>query len=135
MTKRERNGENEETKLLLESVAGAVGGILAIGTIAILLWDGVTNRHRPPIVVVEARNMHAVESGFVLEIVAMNRGDEPASQVRVEGTLGAAGEIVETSETVFDYVPGGSRRTGGLFFAADPSGHEVELRAKGYVDP
>ena len=135
MAKRKAPPEDDAAKQRLETAAGILGAILALGTIGIIVWDGIAGEGGPPIVVVEAESVHAGENGFVLELSVFNRGQATAAQVAVEGTLSRDGEVVETSEATFDYVPSGSRRRGGLFFAADPRDHDVAVRAKGYVDP
>ena len=127
--------DDEGAKRILEAIAGGIGALLALATIGIIVWDGVSGDGTPPIVIVEPGAVHAHAKGFVLELSAFNRGDATAAQVTVEGTLSLDGEVVETSETTFDYLPSGSRSNGGLFFQADPRAHDVAVRAKGYVDP
>ena len=134
MAKRTKS-EDEGAKRILEAIAGGIGAFLALATIGIIVWDGMSGGDAPPIVIVEAGAVHEHENGFVLELSAFNSGDATAAEVAVEGTLSREGEIVETSETTFDYLPSGSRRRGGLFFQADPRTHDVAVKAKGYVDP
>jgi uncharacterized protein (TIGR02588 family) len=135
MTKQRKPTDDENTKRLMEAIAGCIGAVLALGTVAVIVWHGINGDGGPPVIVVESQIVHAVENGFVLELAIANRGNATATQVLVEGTLASGGEIVETSEATFDYVPSRSRRTGGLFFAADPRTHDVAVRAKGYTDP
>jgi uncharacterized protein (TIGR02588 family) len=134
MPKRTKS-EDEDAKRVLEAIAACVGAFLALATIGIIVWDGISADGTPPIVTVESGAVHAHTNGFVLEISASNSGDATAAEVAVEGTLSREGEIVETSETTFGYLPSGSRSHGGLFFQADPRAHDVAVRAKGYVDP
>ena len=134
MPKRTKS-EDEDAKRILEAIAAYVGAFLALATIGIIVWDGISADGTPPIVTVESGAVHAHANGFVLEISALNSGDATAAEVAVEGTLSREGEIVETSETTFGYLPSGSRSHGGLFFQADPRAHDVAVRAKGYVDP
>lgn len=135
MGRRSDTRGSDDTKRLLEAVAGGLGAVLALGTIAILVYEGATAGDGPPAVVVQPEDVYPVENGFVLKLTVTNRGAATAAEVQVEGTLASGGEVVETSETVFDYLPSQSRRKGGLFFTADPRDHEVAVRAKGYVDP
>ncbi len=134
MAKRMKS-EDEGAKRVLEAIGGGVGALIALATIGIIVWDGVSGGGTPPLVAVQPGAVHAHANGFVLELSASNSGDATAAQVTVEGTLSREGEIVETSETTFDYLPSGSRRHGGLFFHADPRAHDIAVRAKGYVDP
>jgi len=135
MAKPGANRKEDDTKRLLEAVAGGIGAALALGTIAIITWDGMTAGDGPPVVVVQTEDVHEVANGYVLELAVTNSGARTAVQVSVEGVLASGGETVETSGTTFDYVPSRSRRKGGLFFAADPRAYDVTVRAKGYVDP
>jgi len=124
-----------KAKKTLEAIAAAIGGLLAIATLSIIAWDGMRGGDTPPFVTVQALNVHAQDGGFVLEILAVNSGDQTAAGVTVEGVLSQAGAAPETSETTFDFVPRRSQSRGGLFFAADPRVHDVTLRAKGYAAP
>ena len=135
MTEEKPDGPESPAKRWLEAAAALIGGLLAIATLGIIIWDGLEGEDAPPFVLVESRGVHADEAGFVLEVRATNRGDRAAAQVVVEGELKRGEESVATSETTFDYVPSRSHRDGGLFFAEDPRGFAVLLRAKGYVDP
>jgi uncharacterized protein (TIGR02588 family) len=127
--------QESEAKRRLETIAAVFGAVVALGTLGLIVWDGWTAGDAPPFVTVDSLRVHEQEGGFVLEILASNRGGEAAAQVLVEGELHDAGRVVETSETTFDYVPRQSERRGGLFFREDPRTHEVRLRALGYVDP
>ena len=80
----------------------------------------MTGGDAPPMVTVEALAIHAHDDGYVLEILALNKGGETAAQVVVEGELRRGGESVATSQTTFDYVPRQSQRRGGLFFSENP---------------
>jgi uncharacterized protein (TIGR02588 family) len=127
--------ESDSTKRTAEAIAGFIGAVIALVTIAIIAWDGFNDDGIPPIVVAEPGEVHPHDGGFLLGLSVFNRGDAAAAQVVVEGTLARGDEILETSEITFDYVPSGARRNGGLYFTADPRTHDVAVRAKGYVDP
>ncbi len=124
-----------EAKRRLEAIAAVFGAAVALGTLGLIVWDGWKASGAPPFIEVKALEVHEQAGGFVLEILASNRGGEAAAQVLVEGELHDAARVVETSEATFDYVPRQSERLGGLFFKADPRAHEVRLRALGYADP
>jgi uncharacterized protein (TIGR02588 family) len=111
------------------------GAVLALGTIGIILWDGIAGRDTAPFVVVEAQSVTERDGGFVLVVQASNRGGRTAAGVVVEGELRDGGQVIATGETTFDYVPGRSSREGGLFFAQDPRSFDLRLRALGYIDP
>jgi uncharacterized protein (TIGR02588 family) len=135
MAKEKAGREDEQARRRLEGIAAGLGAVLALGTIGIIVWDGVTGDGTPPIILVETLGVHEHENGFVLEFAVFNKGGDAAAQVMVEGSLNRDGAIVEASEATFDYVPENSRRIGGLFFSLDPADYQVELRATGYVTP
>ena len=122
----------------LEVLASLLGLGLTLGMLAFIGWEALSRPgEKPPAVYIEAGQVTPLPSGgiWVLEFVAVNRAPATAANVEVEGVLRQGGRRIATSRTVLDFVPGGSSRRGGLFFATDPSGHEIELRALGYVRP
>jgi uncharacterized protein (TIGR02588 family) len=127
--------EDERGKRRLEAIAAVLGAVLALGTIGVIVWDGFSSSGRPPVIVVQPLGAQASDGGYVLEISVTNAGGEAAAAVVVEGTLSRNGEVVETSDTTFDYVAEASHRRGGLFFSEDPRTLDVSVRAKGFVDP
>jgi uncharacterized protein (TIGR02588 family) len=127
--------EDSATKRRLEAIAATIGAALTLLTLGVIVWDGVTAPESPPYITVEARGVHQQAGGFVLEVVAINRGGRTAAQVEVQGILRRDGEAIAESTTTFDHVPRGSQARGGLFFARDPREFELELRALGYSDP
>jgi uncharacterized protein (TIGR02588 family) len=130
-------GRREETraKRVLEALAALLGALLIAVTLGVILWDGLTSSNRPPFVAVEAGAVVTYPGGFVLAITARNEGDSTAADVLVEGELKRGQEVVESSEATFDYLPSRSSREGGLFFRQDPRHLELELSAKGYMEP
>ena len=120
---------------LLEWIAGGIGLVLVLMTGAVIGHEALFGDSTPPAVTVEARAVHAVKGGWLVEVEAINSGGSPAAQVAVEGELTLAGTEPETADASFDYVPDQSRRRGGLFFTHDPRGGQLVLRAKGYAEP
>ena len=135
MPKKPAPREESRAKRRLETIAAAVGAILALATLSIIAWDGIADQGRPALITLRASAVHAYEDGFVVEIVAQNGGDDTAAELLVEGTLQKGAETVETSEVLFDYVPSRSSRRGALYFRQDPRQCALLLRAKGYREP
>lgn len=118
-----------------ERVAAAVSTALVLAVLGALAYDAFATPQTPPAVEVRADTVLQAGGLWLVEFDAFNRGHGTAAAVKVEGRLsGAAGEV-ETSEALLDYVPGRSRRRGGLFFRNDPRAHRLELRALGYQEP
>ncbi len=118
-----------------EWIVAALGAVLVIGSIGFMLYNSLSGEESPPDIVIHADSIHPVQSGYLVQIRATNRGGLTAAGVTVEGTLRNGTERIETSETVLDFVPAESERRGGLFFTEDPRGYRLELRAKGYEQP
>ena len=120
---------------LLEWIAGAVGLVLLLVTLGVIGHEALLGDRSPPAVTVEARAVHAVKDGWLVEVEVINSGGSPAAQVAIEGELTLAGQDPETAQASFDYVPDHSQRRGGLFFAHDPRRGQLDLRARGYTEP
>ena len=135
--KRERGDEEPESpaKRRLEAIAAVIGAVLALATLGIIVWDGISDQGRPALVTLRAGTVTEHEAGYVVEVVAENSGDATAAALLVEGSLRQGDRVVETSETTFDYVPSRSQREGGLVFTADPRAYALTLQAKGYIEP
>jgi uncharacterized protein (TIGR02588 family) len=120
---------------LLEWIAGAIGGVLVLVTLGVIGHEALFGDPSPPSVTVEAREVHAVKGGWLVEVEVINMGGSPAAAVVIEGELTPTGQPPETAEATFDYVPDHSRRRGGLFFSHDPRAGQLTLRAKGFTEP
>lgn len=119
----------------LEWAASAVGIVIVIGILAILGRDAFTGGASAPVVRVEAGDVTAHAGGFTLQVRARNPSGATAAQVEIEGVLRDGERVVESARLLLDFVPAGSSRSGGLYFASDPRRFDVRLRALGYADP
>lgn len=120
----------------LEWAIAALGLVLVVVTLALTLRDALDPTDAPPAIVVRADSVIALPgTGFLVRFTAENRGDRTAASVPVAGALRLAADSTETAEATLDYVPGHSRRRGGLYFRSDPRRGALELRAGGFQDP
>lgn len=120
----------------LEWAAAGIGLLLLLAMLAIIGLEAARGEtDEPPAITVMSGPVAAAPGGYLVEIEATNASGATAAAVEVEGALMAGQAPVETSSLTFDYVPGHSRRRGGLFFAQDPRRHRLELRALGYREP
>ena len=116
-----------------EWIAVGISAAVVIGAIVTLLLHAGGNR-TPPDLVVAVDAVEPVTSGFLVRFTVENKGGTTAAHVVVRGeSRGAASG--EDPEVVFDYVPDGSRRRGGLLFKADPRHGALTLRAVAYREP
>lgn len=131
-------GGQEQSKPVVEWVAGAVGLLLTTAIVGYIGWEALNasgEEALPPQIVIEARNLSRSGNGYVLEFAARNRSSRTAAAVHVEGTLNRSGAKVATASTTLDYVPGNSVRQGGLYFEHDPRHYDIRLQALGYAHP
>lgn len=123
-------------KPLLEWIAALLGLIITLGLIGFIGWEALkTPDDSPPSIEIIAERVTRVTGGYVVEIVAINRGPATAAGVEVEGRLKSDAAEPVTSRLTLDYVPGHSHQRGGLFFDKDPRLGQLELRAVGYARP
>ncbi len=120
---------------LAERLVAGFGLVLVTGSIGLMLVEALTARPAPPALVVLAEPAQPVAGGWLVPIRVLNRGGETAAQTRVTGELRDGAALVQAGHIMFDYVPAGSERDGGLFFTRDPAGFELRVRAEGYAEP
>lgn len=129
-------GQEQQEKIpLAEWIAGAVGLALVLGLIGFLVWQGLQEDVPTPVLRVEIEAVRALDAQYLVTFRVINSGGATAADVMVQGQLVSAGEVIETAQTQFRFVPTHSRRDGGLFFTRDPSAHTLEMRALGYERP
>jgi uncharacterized protein (TIGR02588 family) len=120
---------------ILEWAIGALGALLLVGTIGFLVWHALGRGETPPDVRVVVESVLELQNGYLAQFRALNEGGTTAAQLVIEGELSGPDGPIETSEATLDYLPPRSDRQGGLFFARDPRGLDLQLRARGYAKP
>jgi uncharacterized protein (TIGR02588 family) len=118
-----------------EWFAAAIGLLLLLASIGYLAYDAVTEREEPPSPAIRVMGIEPQGDRFLVRLQVVNRTRATASSLRIEGELRRGSEVVERSETEFDYLPGKSSREGGLFFRADPRTLQLVLSARSYQAP
>jgi uncharacterized protein (TIGR02588 family) len=113
----------------------ALGLCLVVGVVGFMLYRAFTEAGTPPTIEFTVDAIQPSGPGYLVTFTATNRGDEAAAALMIEGQLTGEDGAVETSAATLTYLPGGSQRQGGLFFAADPRAGQLTLRAKGYESP
>ncbi|KRB53446.1 hypothetical protein ASE04_29590 [Rhizobium sp. Root708] len=119
----------------IEWVTGLISAIIVV---AVILWigkDAVTDLDTSPDLTGNVLHVDQRSSGYQVQFEISNSASATASQVTVQGLVRDATTVVETADTVVDYVPGHSKATGGLIFQHDPRGKGVEISAAAYNDP
>jgi uncharacterized protein (TIGR02588 family) len=112
-----------------------VGLVLLAGFIGFLVREALVAGEAPGPVAVVATRVRPLGAGFLVEFEARNGGDATYAELEVEGRLRSPGGAEERASATLDYLPGRSRREGGLFFRADPSRGDLVLAPKGFRRP
>lgn len=123
-------------KPALEWICATAGGLLAAATLVVIAAQiPGSGGEAPPDIRVKVASVAPSSSGYLVRLEASNAGRRTAAGVEVEGRLEEGGRTVETSRVTFDYIPRGSAARGGLWFARDPAGYALTVRAIGYREP
>lgn len=131
MTEKRKASDDDK---VLHAAMGAIGAAAVAMMLGVFLYEAVGGEETPPTIALEVTGVERAGDVWLTRVRAHNSGDETAAQVEIEGTLSAGGET-ETATMTLDYLPDGSTRTGGLYFAQDPGQGELSLRVLGYSDP
>jgi uncharacterized protein (TIGR02588 family) len=135
MAKETRTAAAGETPLL-EWIAAGIGLALTLGLLGVIGWEALRGGpSEAPLVSLSVQRVMATGAGHIVEFEAVNATGGTAQSVEIEAVLTPPDGPPETSSVTLDYVPGHSRRTGGLYFRRDPRIGRLELRALGYQTP
>jgi len=118
-----------------EWLAAAIGLALLLASMGYLLWDHRRGDSAPPAPQVQVTGVEQQAGRFLVRLRVTNASHGAAAALRVEGQLKRGAELVERGEMEFDFLPGGSSREGGLFFANDPRVLQLEVRPSSYQKP
>src|SRR5687767_15825205 len=101
--KQERGDQEPESpaKRRLEAIAAVIGAVLALATLGIIVWDGISDEGRPALVTLRAGAVTEHEAGYVVEVVAENSGDATAAALLVEWSRRQGGQVVSRLSTNF----------------------------------
>jgi uncharacterized protein (TIGR02588 family) len=116
-------------------VIAVVGLVLVLATVGYLVRDAVFGSKTAPAPVASVKSVQSQGGRFLVEVQVHNAGHSTAAGLRLVGRLRQGATVVEEAETAFDYLPAGSTRRAGLFFAHDPAGYQLELGAESYQEP
>lgn len=130
-----RNGQKTRASHIIEWVVAALGVLTLCGSVAFLIYTALTEEDAPPSIGFHTVAVHSVSGGYLVEVALRNSGSQTAAKLKVAGLLSRDGQVVETSEASFDYVPSRSERRGGLFSTNDPRKFQLRFQAQGYEKP
>jgi uncharacterized protein (TIGR02588 family) len=114
---------------------GLLGLGLVLSVVGFLLYEASREGDSPPRIEIETGEVLRNGGSYLVKLRVANRGETPAAQVAIEGTLNQGDRTLETSTVTLGYVPAESQRDAGLFFQRDPAQYTLKLRALGYETP
>ena len=127
--------QQEAPPSMWEWLAAALGLLLLVASLGYLAFDAMAGNGRPPSPAVRVTGIEEQDGHYLVRLQVLNRSRATAADLRVEGELRRGAEVVERSETEFAFLPGESRREGGLFFRHDPRTLELVVSARSYQQP
>jgi uncharacterized protein (TIGR02588 family) len=120
---------------LIEWIVSSTGTILFMFTLGFVLYNAVFGNGTPANINLRTLSVQQNGTDYLITIEAFNKGDASVEGLEVEVTLLDNGNEVEKGVTTFDYVPGNSKRKGGIFFRNNPKEYKIELRPLGFEEP
>lgn len=112
-----------------------LGLLLVAASISFMLYEAIAGDSTHADITVQVDATVPTRNGYLVKFRAVNVGGSTVEGLTIEGVLRNGSEVLETSDTVLEWVPAHSEREGGLFFSADPRQYQLQLRAKGYENP
>ncbi len=130
------NGKNVEANEphWIEWVTGAIAAMIVLAVIAWIGKDALMDSDTSPKLTVNVLQTEKRGDGFQVSFEIQNDSSATASQVNIQGEIGA-GSATERVETTLDYVPGHSKARGGMIFRQNPEGKSLVVRATSFSEP
>jgi uncharacterized protein (TIGR02588 family) len=120
---------------LLEWIVSITGTLIFFFTLSFVLYNAVTNSHSPADINIRVLSFQPNGNDFLLNIEVENKGDASVEGLEIAAILQDNESEIERGVTTFDYVPGRSKRKGGIFFKKNPGDYQIQLRPLGFEEP
>ncbi|TWF43994.1 hypothetical protein [Neorhizobium alkalisoli] len=130
----DKNIENSDPHWI-EWITGAVSAGIVLAVIVWIGKDGFVDQDASPNLEGIVLQTEERSDGFQVLFEIKNGSSATASQVKVRGEMIEKQSVLESVETVLDYVPGHSKAAGGLIFQQNPDGKQVTVRATAFDEP
>ena len=134
MDQKKQHATITDAPLWMWSIA-VLGLLLVAASIGFMVYEATAGDSSHADITVHVDSTLPTGDGYLVKFRAVNSGGSTVEGLTIEGVLRSASEVLETSDTVLEWVPAHSEREGGLFFTTDPRQHQLQLRAKGYENP
>jgi uncharacterized protein (TIGR02588 family) len=118
-----------------EWIVFAASLMLVAATFGYLIREAITTRESAPDVVVTLGEPRTGTGGFMVPLVATNRGGQIAEDVQITVTLDLPGGATHESSLLFPFVPRESNRQGWVMFPADPRSGTLRVSGLAFQSP
>lgn len=119
----------------VEWIVGLASAAVVIGLITVVGLEALTSSGMSPQLSVSTLNSQPHDPNNQVRFEVHNWADSSAASVVVRGEAHRSDGLIETAETMFDYVPAQSSAAGALIFSQAVGDADVRIRAVGYSDP
>jgi uncharacterized protein (TIGR02588 family) len=119
----------------IEWFTGIVSSVIVVAVIAWIAKDAMIDRDASPDLTGVVVHTERRSGGFQVLFEIRNESTFTASHVTVHGELRDQSSVLESTDTVLDYVPGHSTAKGGFIFEKDPAGKTVVIRPSAFNEP
>lgn len=119
----------------LEWIVFGVSLVLVVATFGYLIREALTTSESPPDVVVELGEPRPGSGGFMVPVVASNRGGGTAEDVQISVTLDVPGAVSQESVLLVPFLPQASDRRGWVTFRSDPRSGTLRVSGVGFQSP
>lgn len=119
----------------LEWTIFAVSFVIVLGTIAILIYEGISLGKKLPDPQVRLGPAEKHEGYFAVPVTIENRGDVTAENVHLAVELKLPGGESERGEFDLPYLPRHATREAWVTFRPDPAKGKMEPMVLGYQKP
>lgn len=119
----------------LEWIVFAVSLVLVAATFGYLIRETMVTQESPPDVAVALGAPMPGSGGFMVPVVATNRGGQTAENVQVAVELEVPGGPTHESVLVIPFLPRESHRQGWVTFPSDPGSGTLRVKGVGFQSP
>lgn len=118
----------------LETLVSLVSGLLLLGAIAFLAWEGLSTTE-PPRFKTEMGVTWTADGRYYLPLEVHNIGGDSVQNLGLSVMLKEGDRTVGQAETAIAWLPARSHRRAAVIFDKDPRDYQVVTVFKGYESP
>lgn len=128
---------HDRARSIAEWTTLTISTLILLGIVGAILWLSLTGADHPPRIVVDWNpdKVRHEESGYYVEVVVRNEGNQTVENATIEGRLAIPGEDQESAELTIPFLAGGDKAQCTLVFRGDPASGELTTGVTSYKKP